>query len=348
MVVHNVPENVIEILADYLQSESPQRRGRFTAEMKKYTEAQQQYIISELKKREIEPETSKSTNEYECPEELDQEDWKNLTDLSWSIRKNDPQLSLQEIIRKAQDSLPKEKRRKLINLSKYGKLINSLKDKDSKAEKSLERNQQLTEEINLLKESIQTRDQILQTLSDEELFAIAERVISLLSIEKIAEYVEIDSLLEYASTDKIVSCAISKFLSAQEKNVDSTNLMFKRMAATIQELSETLQGMQQPHKTIPVPIVKKLPKVIVFGLKSDQQQEISRELREKANFTFVDKNRKANVEVKYCDFIFLFAKWIDHGIENYVRANMDDEKTQLIVHHGGISEAISHLKTVLK
>ena len=88
----------------------------------------------------------------------------------------------------------------------------------------------------------------------------------------------------------------------------------------------------------------KLPKVTVIGMLDRQQNKLLEYLEGKADFNFVDKNRRSNFIPDGQDFVILMADFISHAIFTQAK---NSNCGQLIVHYGGVVKLAMKMLTLL-
>lgn len=336
----------IEVLIGYIQSDIPQRRGLFKKEMRKLSTEKQDEIYEELERRNIDVPKPKinRTRTYD-PLPFTKEDWNEMANLAWKVRKNDPSLTITEIIKKIQLSFPEEKRRKIVKIPQYAPLMKRLSELDQKLEKDSKDISVLNEELSSLETKILTREDVCNTLTDEELLANKEKFVQVLSIGDVFDNFSSEVILEAMPTRTIISSAIDRVLSTQE----NTGIIFRRFGDSIQELVEAIKSTPVAKPVVPsqtVATIKKT-KVLICGLLPNQINQVEEAISDKkVAINFVDKNRTAGIDASTYNTVVLMANFISHSLQAMIKANISNKAT-LIIHHGGVSKLIERLKEVL-
>ena len=91
----------------------------------------------------------------------------------------------------------------------------------------------------------------------------------------------------------------------------------------------------------------KLPKVTVIGFMKKQQNAIYEKLKGRANFNFVDKNRKVKVVSSNQDIVCLAVSFLSHAVYFSVKRQIEGTGAMLVTHHGGVDILIQKLNNLL-
>lgn len=92
-------------------------------------------------------------------------EWDKLAERVWWLRAENPSSSLTCIIREAQQVLPQSRRREIVGLTMVPQLLDRLTTIDLQKHETINR---LSEQVEELKESSTTKDEVLSKLTSEE------------------------------------------------------------------------------------------------------------------------------------------------------------------------------------
>lgn len=95
------------------------------------------------------------------------------------------------------------------------------------------------------------------------------------------------------------------------------------------------------------PIHLRLPKVTIVGLLGVQQVKVAERLEGRANFNFVDKNRRVDAIPVGQDVVLLAASFISHSMSAAAKKAVVGTSTRLVIHHGGVTAMVRKLDGIL-
>jgi hypothetical protein len=106
------------------------------------------------------------------------------------------------------------------------------------------------------------------------------------------------------------------------------------------------QAVMHKQKNKPF-VLMPLPKVTIVGLLGNQQTLIQKKLEGRANFNFVDKNRKVNPISSEQDIVVLVASFISHAVFLSAKKTIENTNVKLVVHYGGTDMLVRKLDEIL-
>lgn len=352
-VRHPVPINWLdEIIGYYLSDKSGQKKW-FTRKMNQLSEDEQNEVWKALEerghRRPVEEETDERTPRLMI--QWEETEWDQLTDIVWRARKNDPSETLIGLVKKAMSQFPEKRRRNIRVLKEIEPLQQRLQAKDEAILASLEAYELAKlriEELEVHQQAAPSRDEVLGTLTDEEILQhYGQRVLHLYSPDEILRQYSPEVLLSNVQPADLAAQAIKTgvemFLDTQKELVGAV----RQLSATVERQQPRTITHGKPSMPMPRPIGSKLPKVTVVGLLSNQQAKVEERLSGRANFNFVDKNRKADGIPENQDVILLAANFISHAMQEAAKKRVNGTATRLIVHHGGVDMLVRKLDAIL-
>lgn len=272
-----------------------------------------------------------------------EEEWDKLTDLIWTMRKNDPSPPLLQLLNRAQQQLP-ENRRRNINTSKQEPLLIRLKAKDQKFLDESNEAQKLRDKIVNLEQAPDKRA-ILENLNDDEIdLLFKSKVLDLTTPEEIFSHFSIEHLLGGIPISKLASLTVERALGS----VDSQNQDTANLTAMVGQLLQRVNGNANSGSKQATPVVRarRQPKVTILGMLPGQTQVVQQKLGNKADLNFVDKKRKSDVIPDNQDIIVLWTNFMSHVLFDHAK-KAKDKGAHLIYHEGGVEKMIEKIDAAL-
>jgi hypothetical protein len=154
---------------------------------------------------------------------------------------------------------------------------------------------------------------------EEVILYYGQRVLEILSPDDLLRQLPTEAILSYVPTFDMAAHVIK---SGMKMYLDTQ----RELLGAVRELTHTVKDQQKPaqhhhgHKP-PMPMPRpqvRLPRVTVVGLLPIQQSTVRAKLKGRANFNFVDKNRKPDnmMAPDNQDIILLAANFINHAMQD--------------------------------
>lgn len=247
-----------------------------------------------------------------------------LADIVSVMRLSHPMENAIDLCRRAQEQLPEGRRRTIKTTGQIRSVLDKVKIRLDCLKRDAERGRKPQEASPSTPPP--TPEEILKDFDDEALlyYITRERGISLTSIIPWAVEQLLSSLLDNKHSIKATS-----MLETQEAKMDMI-----------------LDFLTKPVKKEPTSLPqtngrKRLPRISVYGLKSNQIQEVQRACRNHADINGVNKDILSPHFSTEDDLIFLFADFIDHSLQNKAFSTVGRDK--VVLHKGGISTGINEI-----
>lgn len=354
-VRHPVPISWIDEIVAYYLSDKPGQKKWFTRKMNQLPEDQQDEVWKVLEARgHSRPKEEDDEEEVRTPRVMiswEDSEWDQLAELVWRARKNDPTETLIGLVKKVMSHFPEKRRRNIRVMKEVEPLRERLQKRDEAmlaAIEDFEIAKLRIIELESHQQKIPTRDEVLGTLTDEEILQhYGQRVLHLYSPDEILRQYTPEILLSNVHTADIAAHAlkagVEMFLDTQRELVGAV----RELTSTVAQQRTTTHGTTKPSMPMPRPIPTRLPKVTVVGLLANQQAKVQERLSGRANFNFVDKNRKADAIPENQDVIVLAANFISHAMQEAAKKRVNGTATKLVVHHGGVDMLVRKLDALL-
>jgi len=326
---------LIDRFIGYMTSTSIGRQRRAIYEWMQLTEEERHQLGQELIDRGYSIPSYKNKNKKPSPKiEYDEHDRALLARKVWEIRKNSPTLSFTSLITKAQDSLPREKHRKLINKNHFKWLARMLTENDAALEAARYK------PITVPSQPIMSRDEILNSITNHELTTLIPKVLSIVDLDDLLHRYSTDQILDAIKSPAIISWLVSQAIMAWSDAQIQTNVSIRSLMQTVLENASKHEGSQKSE------VVPSRIKIMIVGLLPDQQNVVYRAIGNAAKLTFLDKNQNSNIYTAHQNIVVVMADFISHSVQNQIKSKISNG-TQLITHHGGISKLIERLTAIL-
>ena len=266
--------------------------------------------------------------------EYSYEEWGQLAENAWEVRKNDPTLSFSDLVKKAQTCLPKERRKKNIRPASYRVLIGLLQTRDEKLVEAATAAKAPPPPPTIIQKP-------LEELSEAELRTLIPRVMPLIDVEDYLQSFSPNQVFDMYPLPMLLTYLFGKGMEAWQHHQAGNNHTAKAILNCLQSIA----AKDSPNGTA-MNIKPVLPKVMVVGLLNDQKNHVYNSLSKRCNISFVDKERTANLPVSDKDVVVLMADFISHAIQNQVKGRITNG-TKLVLHHGGVSKLIERIGGML-
>lgn len=356
MVRKPVSISWIEEIIAYYVSDKPGHKKWFTRKMNQLSEEEQGEVWTALESRGYSrPEDAEESDEDKPSRQIvswSDDEWDQLAEAVWRSRKNDPAETLIGLVKKVMPAFPEARRRNIRVLNEIKPLIERLQRTDEEMLHKLEEGELAklrVEELESQHQAVPTREDILGAMTDEEVLQqFGQRVLHLCSPEEILKEYPAETLLANLPISEIAGQAIKSgvesFMDTQRELLDAV----RELSATTRQLNTAKSSAQRPSIPTPRPQPSlRLPKVTVVGLLANQQAKVKERLEGRANFNFVDKNRKADAIPADQDVILLAANFISHAMQDAAKKRVQGTNTRLVVHHGGVDMLVRKLDSLL-
>jgi hypothetical protein len=186
-----------------------------------------------------------------------------------------------------------------------------------------------------------SRQEVIDSLTDEEIQHLTTRVIDNLSPYELCSRFSEQTILDCISPDAIIAQAFIRVVShtTQHTMLLEENLtMLSRLLAELP--AEKLRRQQQEKAVAPA----KLPQVAFVGFKSDQIALVVDKLRGRIRVDVIDKNRSRFDSS--ADIIIMWKKFISHSFQSQITTNMK-KGARLIRFDGGLENASKEIERAL-
>lgn len=354
-----------EELRTYYESDQPGKKRWFYRKMNLLSEAEQnevwEFLVECGHKR-----PGSATAKAMPPADAEagrvkwtEDEWERLATFVWLARKNHPEETVLALANKVQPQFPKDRQRKLMGWGAVQPLVDRLKAKDAlllKQVEDAEFAQEHAKELTQKLAQMPTEADVLEGLTDDKLKdEFGPRVLNCYKPSEVLNHYHQEALLSAMPMESVLRHVMEGFLSGQ-----------RQIAENLKELTTAIQGMKQPAP--PTPAVPKpsppppappppaptqgqelprLPKITVVGLLGNQQNEVKRALLGRANFNFIDKERKPNDLPAQQDILVVATKFVGHAHAIAARKVVLGKPTTYIEHKGGILQLIAKLRSEL-
>jgi hypothetical protein len=185
-----------------------------------------------------------------------------------------------------------------------------------------------------------TREEVLSSLTKEELDGLTQQVVDNLSPHDLVSRFSEQTILDCISTEAVIANAFVKVCSnaGQHTRLLEENLtMLSRLLA---EMPQEKIRRQLQEKAAPA----RLPQVAFVGFKADQIAIVADSLRGRIRLDVIDKNR--STFESQADIIILWTKFISHSFQTQVTLNMK-KGARLIRFNGGLETAAREIERAL-
>lgn len=339
-------------------SEKPGQKKWFTRKMKELSEDEQNEVWDKLEAQgRTRPDAPKKDaaddngNKGRVVITWSEEEWDRLAQAVWRCRKNDPAATLVGLVRKAISGFPVERRRNIRVVNELKPLLERLTKLDEEYLEATEQAERLQQRVDQMREA-QSKEQILADLSDDEVVdRFSNRVLSHLAPDDILKNYPPEALIEYIPLPDLVGYCVKTGLEMFTENQAMLTDTLQQLTDVVRRSPQATPSrptMPMPRPTpMPMPGTTKLPRVTVVGLLPEQQNKVESKLRGRANFNFVDKNRKADAIPDNQDFVVLAANFINHAVQEQAKKKASGTACRIIIHHGGIQTMVKKLQAVL-
>ena len=186
-----------------------------------------------------------------------------------------------------------------------------------------------------------TRQEVIDSLTDEEIQHLTNKVINSLSPHELCSRFSEQTILDCISPDAIIAQALMRVVShsVQHTTLLEENLtMLSRLLAELP--SEKLRRQQQEKAAAPA----KLPQVAFVGFKADQIAIVVDKLRGRIRVDVIDKNRSRFDSS--ADIIIMWKKFISHSFQDQITTNMK-RGARLIRFDGGLDNAAREIERAI-
>jgi len=186
-----------------------------------------------------------------------------------------------------------------------------------------------------------SRQEIIDSLTDEEIQHLTTKVIDNLSPYDLCSRFSEQTILDCISPDAVIAQAFLRVIShtTQHSKLLEENLtMLSRLLAELP--TEKLRRQQQEKAAAPV----KLPQVAFVGFKAEQIAIVVDSLRGRIRVDVIDKNRSRFDSS--ADIIIMWKKFISHSFQSQITANMK-KGARLIRFDGGLENAAKEIERAI-
>jgi hypothetical protein len=238
------------------------------------------------------------------------EEWDQLAQLVWRMRKNDPGATLVSLSQRAIEQFPRARQRDITSSQQLKPLLNRLSEIDESMSTSVRQIiPRLQEEIKDLRENRHTREELIQTMTDDEiLHHFKGRVLELTPASQIIQQMDPDKILEQLSLERITKYTVKKLT---EKTEEKTESYSNNSEASI-EISEEKQESEQ------------LKRIFVMGLLDEQASRIEKQFKDKLDIQCLPK--KIHSIPESGDAYVLATGFISHKDQNRLKGKIHSDK----------------------
>lgn len=367
MVRHPVPISWMDEIISYYESNKPGHKVWFKRKMNRLSPDEQQQVWQRLEALGHHTGHAETNGHHKPPEEPEaeeqpqqrakkivwtDEEWDRLADLVWRVRKNEPTESLVGICKRVMPQFPAERRRIIRVNNDILPLIARLTERDEETLKTadeLEKTKHKVEQLQAQIARIPTREEVLGTLTDEEVIQhYGQRLLEILTPEDLLSSLPHEAILSYFPTNELAAHLVRSALETYQDTQRELLGAMRELTTVVKEQQQHKPAPHRPSMPLPKPQVR-LPRVTVVGLLPIQQGTVETKLKGRANFNFVDKNRKPDNSAipDNQDVILLAANFINHSMQDLAKRKAQGTQTKVILHHGGIDTLIRRLDGLL-
>lgn len=312
-----------------------------------------------------------------------EDEWEKIAETVYSMRRNRPIPALVKLVNRAMKQMPAERRRKLQGVNNLKPLIDRLlrigveeKTKAEEYDRYRSQIQQMgkiptreeiistltDEELNQVKLRVSTldfdnvniawKDKILANLTDEEILArFSQTVLDNQTPAQLMEMVDPEVVLNCLPFPKVFGFVAEHCMESigQFSSLFTAQPVFKQMrpptAFKQPEVAPTRAPQAPTTPAIPKVVRVEKPKVTIIGLKGDQENKVSQKLGN-YNLTFIESEAKSKSIPDGQDVIVLWANFTSHCHQSKAKAQAING-TKLITHFGGTDKMIKTIKKVI-
>lgn len=258
------------------------------------------------------------------------EEYKDLAHTIWSMRKNDPTAPLVTLAQRAVAQMPQDRKRKITAASQIQPIVEELKLLDTKYHAAFAEVPRLESSVKSLRESSFTKEEILETLTDDEiLIYFGDKVSRLLSPEQILSKMDYDDILTSVPLEKVAGyvaeSVVGKLISFEESEIE--------------EVPTPASSTSKPTAT-----KDNRPSCLVVGALSRQHSNITARLKRLAKVSFLRKDQA--VPPAGYDYYLIWLDFVTHGMCDAVAAHTP--KDQIVSYKGGLSKMDEALSRAIK
>jgi hypothetical protein len=187
-----------------------------------------------------------------------------------------------------------------------------------------------------------TRDEILSTLSDDELIErFAKRLMSILPPDEVVSSFGPETVLACLPTPSLVAFAMGKLLSEYATH---SNLMEQNLAVLGRVLAEIpVEKIRRQAQSPATPA--QLPKVLLVGFKPEQGGIIADRFHGRVKVETQDKNRK-NFGGTVADIIVVLVKFVPQTMIEQIR-KAAKSPCRVVLHTGGMETVAQEIERIL-
>lgn len=277
---------------------------------------------------------------------LTDEDWEQLSEKVFEAIINHPGDRLGDVLikigNKMMSQLPPAKQKKLTK-GNFGKLVDNIEKRIAELLEADTLAEQLTIKLQSIEESPK-REDVLQSLTDEEILSFKKRFLELITPDEILSTVPEETVLESIPTSTLIG---RSFQRAVEMIQESNN----GLTGALNKLKEEIERKQVPQKSITAETAVSyvpLPRIAMIGLMATQFQIVASKLSNKAKFFYIDKNMKGGDTIPdNCQYVILWTRHISHAMQDHAKAKCSKIGAELIRHAGGVDTLVRKLETIL-
>jgi hypothetical protein len=294
-----------------------------------------------------------------------EDEWEKIAETVYSMRRNRPIPALVKLVNRAMKQMPAERRRKLQGVNNLKPLIDRLlkigveeKTKAEEYDRYRSQIQQMgkiptreeiistltDEELNQVKLRVSTldfdnvniawKDKILANLTDEEILTrFSQTVLDNQTPAQLMEMVDPEVVLNCLPFPKVFGFVAEHCMESigQFSSLFTAQPVFKQMrpptAFKQPEVAPTRAPQAPTTPAIPKVVRVEKPKVTIIGLKGDQEQRVLQELGNRCDFTFIESDAKSKSIPDGQDVIVLWANFTSHCFQSKAKAKAKAKAT---------------------
>ena len=351
MILKKTCDELVEMFVKMAKTES-MKNPAFYRYYNQHPAENQEAIWQEVEKRGYErPERFKISKE-ETPEApkprskkvmWTEQEIKFLAITVWELREKFPADSFFQLIVKAQERFRPERRRPINGTAAAQPIIDCYQKIEAQVRAD-------AKEAKVLQERLDSDP--TKKLTDEEILdRYGEQVFQTVTPDEIVnEYAsgQVENLLEAIPLAKLAGHTAERLVAhweTQQENAEFLNEILMdfldsqnpKETPEVHTISANSNGQAKPRK----------PRVTVLGMKPGQTHVVRSALGDRADFNFVDKNRKSKLVNQSTDVCVLWARFSSHAMQEQVKKQLPEGASLIIIPRGGTERMIEELDKVL-
>jgi len=266
-----------------------------------------------------------------------EKEWDQLAELVFAMRRNHPEQSVSALVNRAQKQFPEDRRRTGLSNHAIRPLLDRLRALDSRLREAQDEAASLRARIAIY-DGIETRDQVLSSLTDDEILRFGDRLLGLLTPNDVIAAFPTEEMVALIPVERLVGVAAQRFAFELLHRKIETSVLLPKNFLTDAKIRQPSVSRQTP---------KKRPRIVMVGLKGNQPQHVRERLEDICELTFLDVSlRDGHAIPTSADHVFIWSNFVSHIHRNVVRSRISTDR--ITEHHGGLQVLIDKAEQWLK